>query len=65
MVGKEDDQDTSKGKVLLKETIVNSIETKPEAVQDTYRKVGGFVIAAKIDEVRTEEIYSNLEKYEH
>ena len=42
MYGKKDDQDTSKGKVMSKETSDDYIETKPEAVKAIFLYWEGF-----------------------
>ena len=64
MYGELEDQDTSKGKVMSKETSDEYIETKPEALKAIDKKVGRFLIVGKLTQVRTDKINGYLEEDE-
>ena len=49
---------------MSKETSDEYIETKPEALKAIDKKVGRFLIAGKLNQVRTEEIDGYLEEDE-
>ena len=49
---------------MSKETSDESIETKPKAVKAIDRKVEWFIIAGKLNKVRTEKIDGYIEKCE-